>query len=135
MRNIMSKFLKALQRVDEERLLREQPWRVAADQELGHPQRSEAPAGAPDAAANGAVPFLRRMDQDQMLRPQAEGAQAATPDTVLRAPFSSPPVNPPEVLDHVDTHCVSLLHPTTFEAEQYRTLRYIVEQAHQKRNL
>jgi len=44
-------------------------------------------------------------------------------------------VNQPEVLDHVDAHCVSLLHPATFEAEQYRTLRYMVEQAHQNGNL
>jgi capsular exopolysaccharide synthesis family protein len=132
----MSKFLKALQRADEQRLLHEQPWRVDTDQESGHPQPRESRAASPDTAPKVSVPFLRRVDQDQAHpRPQPGEAQTATPETGLRAPFSSPPVNPPEVLDHVDAHCVSLLRPATFEAEQYRTLRYIVEQAHQKRNL
>ena len=48
----MSKFLKALQRADEQRLLHEQPWRVDIDQEPGHPQPRESRAPSPDIAPN-----------------------------------------------------------------------------------
>jgi Mrp family chromosome partitioning ATPase len=39
--------------------------------------------------------------------------------------------NPPESLQRVEAHLVSLLHPTSFMAEPYRALRHIVEQRHQ----
>jgi protein-tyrosine kinase len=34
----------------------------------------------------------------------------------------------PEALDDIEEHLVSLLRPTSFEAEQYRALRFIIEQ-------
>lgn len=95
----MSKFLKALQRAEEERLLHEQPWRAESVAQPGvvTPLVKEVPP-APKETTRPAFP-----------------------------PVTS--VNTAELTEGIDAHCVSLLHPSTFEAEQYRTLRYMVEQA------
>jgi capsular exopolysaccharide synthesis family protein len=95
----MSKFLKALQRAEEERLLHEQPWRDPSEEEFIPPPLEE-PAFHPEQPP----PRLRPLGWD----------------------FSTPP---PEEGARVEPHCVSLLQPATFEAEQYRTLRYMVERA------
>lgn len=52
--------------------------------------------------------------------------------------LDSEPVTRAFSIDHstkLDPHLVSFLTPTTFEAEQYRTLRYMVDQRRQERKL
>ena len=103
----MSKFLKALQQAERDRALASQPSRVKA-----------APAG--DETPGGTAPAQPRHEE----RPASE----------FRRPPPRPRV-PAEIPDGVDDHLVSLVTPTAFEAEQYRALRYIVEQRHRTENL
>lgn len=136
----MSKFLKALQRAEEERLLQKQSWQGENDPNhvQRHAQESRAASAETGQQASSALPWRVNGDQERVqLQPPESPAEsyAASTETGQQAPFSFPSPPEPEVLDHVDAHCVSLLQPTTFEAEQYRTLRYMVEQAHQKGNL
>ena len=64
----------------------------------------------------------------------SEPIAAPTPPTVIFPPPSRVPPSPPRPFtsapDGIDAHLVSLLDPISFGAEQYRTLRYVVEQAH-----
>ena len=91
----VSKFLKALERAEQQRALGR------------HPAPSEA------ASERGlAVP------------------ETAPP----RAPRSSHEL-PREVPNGLEEHLVSLLAPTSFEAEQYRTLRHLIEQLHKSTGL
>ncbi len=82
-----------------------------AEQERALRQR-EAPPAPPAAAAPS------QLDE----RPEPESLQPA-----------------PELLDRasegVEEHLVSLLMPTSFEAEQYRALRHLVEQLHKSADL
>ena len=54
----------------------------------------------------------------------------ASPAVTLRPAESFGPAPAPWEPDGIEPHLVSLLDPVSFEAEQYRTLRHIVEQAH-----
>jgi capsular exopolysaccharide synthesis family protein len=86
--------------------------------------------------------FLKALDQaerDRALATRGEEAAQASP-----APPASPPAPPlrtvrpadePVPIEGVVHELVSLLAPASFEAEQYRTLRYIVEQAHRTSNV
>jgi capsular exopolysaccharide synthesis family protein len=106
----MSKFLKALEQAQRDRAL------AAQGRPAARPAPSEArPARPPEPPA-------------------------FTPPTVEPAPppaFPRPPAPgvPEEGLTSVDDHLVSLVTPTAFEAEQYRALRYIVEQRHRSDGL
>jgi capsular exopolysaccharide synthesis family protein len=51
------------------------------------------------------------------------------PATAFRRPPPSSQL-PAEIAENLDDHLVSLLTPAAFEAEQYRALRYLVEQRH-----
>src|SRR5262249_54642314 len=66
--------------------------------------------------------------------PSARGGPAATPSpTVIPLRAFQPPAPTLKTLSlagGIDGHLVSLLDPVSPRAEQYRTLRYIVEQAH-----
>jgi capsular exopolysaccharide synthesis family protein len=136
----MSKFLKALQRAEEERLLQKQPWQGESDPDHGQRQAQESRAASAERVqkAPAALPWRINGDQEYArLQPQEspQESRAAAAELGPHAPLSFPAAKEAEILDHVDAHCVSILQPTTFEAEQYRTLRYMVEQAHQKGNL
>ncbi|HEV8711646.1 MAG TPA: CpsD/CapB family tyrosine-protein kinase, partial [Candidatus Binatia bacterium] len=135
----MSKFLKALQRAEEERLLHKQPWQDGSDQDQGQRRSPESRAASADTGQKARLALAWQVNGDQHAQPQPqespEASHVASAEIVQHAALSFPSANEPEVLDHVDAHCVSILQPTTFEAEQYRTLRYMVEQAHQKANL
>jgi protein-tyrosine kinase len=110
----MSEFFKALEQAERDRA-------------LGQPPRPPADEPAPRASA-----------------PVVEAPVVATAvpeERVAPAPVFRPPVAkrvrrpeaPPSVAEApagVDGHMVSLLAPTTFEAEQYRTLRHMIEQLH-----
>jgi capsular exopolysaccharide synthesis family protein len=84
--------------------------------------------------------FLKALDQAQRDRALIEHARARSMPHALTPPGEQTPPPPissavspeaePIVVDGVAPHLVSLVAPTSFEAEQYRTLRHIVEQAH-----
>jgi capsular exopolysaccharide synthesis family protein len=84
--------------------------------------------------------FLKALDQAQRDRALIDrGRTTAMPqastspdDPGLRPPIRAAvsPDAEPLVVDGVAPHLVSLVAPASFEAEQYRTLRHIVEQAH-----
>lgn len=107
----MSKFFKALEQAEQERVLLEQ----ARRQETG-PTQVAPPA-----------PAFRQADSPPAGPPMAPG---------LRRPEAGPgwPLSGPSP-DGVEEHLVSLLDPTSFEAEQYRALRHLVEQMHKSSGL
>ncbi len=91
----VSKFLKALERAEQQQALRR------------HPAPSEAMGGR-----GPAVP-------------------EATPHRAPRSPHELPRAVP----TGLEEHLVSLLAPTSFEAEQYRALRHLIEQLHKSADL
>jgi capsular exopolysaccharide synthesis family protein len=85
--------------------------------------------------------FSKALEQAQRERAlAAQGRREPVPpppDVPTAASFRRPasrrpPVEVPEGVDH---HLVSLVEPAAFEAEQYRALRYLVEQKHRTDNL
>lgn len=64
--------------------------------------------------------------------PTAPAASRGDP-TPARIPVAAKP--PAALSDGVEEHLVSLLTPTSFEAEQYRELRHVVEQLHKTAGL
>jgi len=112
----MSTFFKALERAEQERALR-------------HPA---PPAARPSEPVAAAAPVAALAPA-----PAPASAPAPAPDVVpARAPrsFFKPPreVAAPirERVTEIEEHLVSLLAPTSFEAEQYRALRHMIEQLH-----
>jgi capsular exopolysaccharide synthesis family protein len=94
---------------------------------------------------NGAPPEHDPVVESHEPTPQAVEIAVVPPPA---APPAAPPASsrprktesaapPPSVegLDSVDEHLVSLLTPASFEAEQYRALRHIVEQLRRTANL
>ena len=113
----MSEFFKALEQAERDRA-------------LGRPPRSpemEPGEGAPRASVDPMV---------ESLAVATSLVEEPATSTVFRPPIakriSQPEVQPDaaEVADGIDGHMVSLVAPTTFEAEQYRTLRHMIEQLH-----
>jgi capsular exopolysaccharide synthesis family protein len=83
---------------------------------------------------------LKQAEQDRALRGQGTpGAPPATgrmgPGRAQRQDSPRAPDAPVEFHGHVEEHLVSLLAPTSFEAEQYRSLRHMVEQLHRTADL
>lgn len=83
---------------------------------------------------------LKQAEQDRALRGQ--GTPGAPPATGRMVPGRPQRPDPPRAPDapgefhgHVEEHLVSLLAPTSFEAEQYRSLRHVVEQLHRTAEL
>ena len=72
---------------------------------------------------------LEQAEQERTLRRQADPAplQQALPEREI-APSVEVPVGEPSA--EVAEHLVSLLAPVSFEADQYRGLRHLVEQLH-----
>jgi capsular exopolysaccharide synthesis family protein len=113
----MSKFFKALDQADRERALREQAGR----------QQEDLTEVMPDAAAAPPTPAGQPLAPRSTNWPAAERFHSPEPG---RSP--GPAV---EATDGVEEHLVSLLTPTSFEAEQYRALRHMVEQMHKDADL
>jgi len=121
----MSKFFKALEQAERDRALRE--GREAGEApptgntlEAPAAEREGAPSAGPGApgGATGST-LMGQGSADQFSRFGLESALGGASG----------------VLDGVDQHLVSLLAPTAFEAEQYRTLRHIIEQWHKNADL
>src|SRR5437773_1549683 len=87
------------------------------------------------------VKALEQAEQDRALRrlpapSEPTGAQAdAAPETVPSDGRPAPPERPSGAAHGFEEHLVSLLAPTSFEAEQYRALRHLVEQLHKSSGL
>ena len=86
--------------------------------------------------------FFRALEQAERDRALQLGG---TPPTVEPAVIHAPELDiaepatlkqpPADSADSVDDHLVSLVAPATFEAEQYRALRHVVEQLHHAHDL
>ncbi len=122
----MSKFFKALEQAARDRALRQQPQQRPAatpvqgsvraphvQQPMPAPSPPEELAEARDSRGNASV-------------------QGPAPSSHARWPKPAPPV---DLAEAVDDHLVSLVTPATFEAEQYRALRHMVEQQHKSAGL
>jgi protein-tyrosine kinase len=129
----MSEFFKALGQAERDRALREQ----ARTRQTGHD----------DAAPTGVdvVPLV----PEESVRGQGIAAETQAPVVVEAAAVHAPAVpgllrkkkvkqtsrgqsahvSADDPADMVDGHLVSLVTPATFEAEQYRALRQIIEEA------
>jgi len=119
----VSKFLKAIERAEHERA-----GEAAAHSSLDDHAVAAASPPAPTAppvsrAGDGVMAFL----EDD--RPSAYGAPiprhpAAGHDGAFAALLEPPPIATP---GRLDDHLVSLLEPTSFAAEQYRSARLAIE--------
>ena len=84
---------------------------------------------------------VERAEQERAVRFQAaRGASTSAPDPPV--PESAPdpglrslPELPRGAANGLEEHLVSLLAPTSFEAEQYRALRHLIEQLHKSTGL
>lgn len=113
----MSKFFQALERAKRERILQEaaaQPeWKgpaeIQAKPEPVVQQKEQVPSERP---VESGIPYRGLMPSIKL-----ERISRAEPSSTMEQDFTR----------EVDPHLISLLSPNTFEAEQYRTLRYSVE--------
>jgi protein-tyrosine kinase len=131
----MSKFAKAIEQAERDRLLR---------QRHGETNHSELRPTGTSGPAGGRVAS----------GPDAETAAEAVPAPAAPAPRQPPlvagaslfrePLTPPRSFGSgeepdrgagVDERLVSLLDPNAFEAERYRALRHSVEEAHRRTGL
>ena len=81
--------------------------------------------------------FSRALEQavrERALR-AGTGVPAAVASPTPRAAAPALDELRPELSGPIEEHLVSLLQPASFEAEQYRTLRHLVEQAHRTADL
>jgi len=122
----MSKFFKALEQAERERALREQARR---QEPKATPATPTAPAASREDPAPGRIPVAAKPSAapSEVERLVGEGIrrQGSRPASEL----SEAPI------DGVEEHLVSLLTPSSFEAEQYRGLRHVVEQLHKTAGL
>ncbi|MBI4609195.1 MAG: CpsD/CapB family tyrosine-protein kinase [Candidatus Rokubacteria bacterium] len=117
----MSEFFRALERAEQERILREQARQREAGAVAVEPPGDVAPEETPPAAAPPTVQEpvstgVERPVEVEVSQPEARSEDGAVPAGV-------------------DGHMVSLITPRAFAAEQYRRLRYVVEQLHANANL
>jgi protein-tyrosine kinase len=109
----MSEFFKALGQADRDRALREQT--------RGRPPR---PVSEPGAVVKEAA-----VDEAPVSVPSPPPASAFLRKRPAAPRAPRRPVEPAEVpADGLDGHLVSLVTPATFEAEQYRALRHMIEE-------
>ena len=119
----MSKFFKAIEQAERDRTVREEARRWGPEttivQAPSPPQREDTMRGAPaPAAGRPGLPATARRGEpvEPRQRPLAHGT-------------------PAESLGRVDDHLVTLVAPASFETEQYRSLRHVLEQMHKANGL
>src|SRR6266545_2045395 len=119
----MSEFFKALEQAERDRALGQEAHAAGAPpagvQAAANPAMMDAPAAATAAAEAPAPTVFRRPVLAPDLRPEARPSEEEED----------------EAREGIDGHMVSLVTPTTFEAEQYRTLRHMIEELHQRARL
>ena len=112
----MSKFQKALEQAQRDRALAGQR-RAEVIREVVRPEAVPGESSAPPEPPAPPPPPIA----------------APLPPAGFRRPLV--PRSPAGIQEDVDDHLVSLVAPAAFEAEQYRALRYLVEQRHRTDNL
>ena len=139
----MSKFFKALEKVEQER-------EVAAEPVTAPPPAPAARAVATEPVARPVAPAAEAPPAPSP-SPRLEPAPAASPfaKPAARAVVYGAPVTRGSLSKHafawqmepaadteageIDDHLVSLLEPTSFAAEQYRAVRLAIETLHHER--
>jgi Mrp family chromosome partitioning ATPase len=130
----MSKFAKALEQAERDRRLRQR-----------HPTRDTSVL-EPEASSAKAEPLTAPMVETEDEMPSAPVRLSEAGEETRAAPPSIPRAAPAGPIRRngcvepygeaaVDDHLVSLLDANAFEAEQYRALRHVVEQAHKRAGL
>jgi capsular exopolysaccharide synthesis family protein len=127
----MSTFFKALERAEQERAMRHPAPAAPA------PTPTSEPTPAPPVPAVQAVPAAS-VASAAPAAPAASVAPIPLPTRLAPSVFKDPREAP--AIDDVRTagleeHLVSFLDPTSFEAEQYRALRHMIEQLHRSADL
>ena len=112
----MSRFFEALERAEQERALRVVASTPPAPPSETSPTVPETVPPRPSPAAPKTTP------------PRAQ-------ETFFRPPRAAATAGRAERIIGVEEHLVSLLAPTSFEAEQYRALRHKIEQLHRSTDL
>ena len=129
----MSTFFKALERAEQERALRNPKPAPAAEPAPSVVQASPAQVVpiAPIAPVAPAPPVAAVASVVPIGTPQRSAP------SVFRNPREVPvPMPAPELpATELEEHLVSFLDPMSFEAEQYRALRHLVEQLHRSADL
>lgn len=144
----MSKFFKALEKVEHEREARSgstaaaEPARAVAEvvPERASPPAAAAPAIAPTPvapapAAPEAPPLTAVPRRQAPERPAVYGAPMARHTSGTVRPGLGWQLDAPTGTEvgEIDDHLVSLLEPTSFAAEQYRTVRLAIETLRRER--
>jgi len=114
----LSKFFEALEQAEHERALR----------------RQSLPSEPMSLSRPDARTSMHPTEEARLLRPDAPAAPSA-PHVAQDAVASSEPAAVSSEFETLDEHLVSLLAPSSFEAEQYRALRHLIEQLHKSREL
>lgn len=124
----MSKFFKALEQAERDRAQRAQAEPRAPAPPTGPPSRLFTPAERPIPADEPSGPESPppKPPIPALPRPPADSPSRTVRERPRPAPLQVPP--PVEVPEGVDDHLVSLVAPSGYEAEQYRSLRYTIEQ-------
>ncbi len=116
----MSEFFKALEQAERDRALGRQARHAAGDIEPAAPSPP-----MPDVAT---VPPAA----EEVVAPTAFRRPAPVPDARRQG---GTPEDESAAAAGIDGHLVSLVTPTTFEAEQYRTLRHMIEELHKRADI
>lgn len=142
----MSKFFKALEKVEQEREAAAEPappshpQPVAAPSAFTRPPAVKLPSPPPTAKPVPAAPAAKPVSPPAVAKPASAPpvAKPASPPPVYGAPvardtrsrrgfaWQMEPASTVEPGD-IDDHLVSLLAPTSFAAEQYRAVRLAIE--------
>jgi len=115
----VSKFQKALEQAQRDRALRLRATPASPPEAPTETERRPAPAPENGHAAESAWP-------------SPPPPAAPRPPSQARPPRRRRPVGATE---QVDDHMVSLVAPSSLEAEQYRALRHVIEQKHRVENM
>src|SRR5437867_12758571 len=87
------------------------------------------------------IEALERAEHERDVRFQASPSEPtsargpAVPETAPDRDLRSAPEPPRGFGNGLEEHLVSLLAPASFESEQYRTLRHLIEQLHKSTGL
>jgi capsular exopolysaccharide synthesis family protein len=127
----MSTFFKALERAEQERALRN------SKPTATEPVPSAAPAApapvVPVVPVQSAAPVAPVVPIASVVPITAAPQRAA--QSVFKNPREMAPPPPELPSTELEEHLVSFLDPMSFEAEQYRALRHLVEQLHRSADL
>ena len=125
----MSKFFEALEQAQQEKAARRRTVPAAPAEPVAEraPVVTKPPAPAEPVAERAPV----------FSKPDAPAFPQPVPRRVRRSSLEPSRGGSNEIEEHLqmEEHLVSLLAPTSFEAEQYRTLRHLIEQLHKAAEL